>query len=190
MGGNRKKTGGKKKKQGNGRGGGQGSQRVGPDLRALRGDDEADSAATAVDVVRAEGSQGNPVEAAWVRVIVRRGRVKTQEWVRCEVLSRDEASDAVTVRSQGKVMELTREQVYVGAESPGDSTKTMEDATRLRREIFASRGHQLSSPVWRGPLPYEIAVNENGLAEDIERTREELLLRTATKYSMVVKQGC
>ena len=182
MGGQRKKT-AKKKKPGGG--GGAGSQRVGPDLSALRMcAEEGDSTATAV--VCADGPRQESEELAWVRVIVRRGRVKTQEWVRCDILARDEATDSITVRSQGKIMELTDGQVYVGPNAPTDSTKTMEDASRLRREIFAARGDQLSSAVWRGPVPFESAVSVNWLAKDIENTREELLLHTARKYNAVV----
>ena len=116
MGGQRKKT-AKKKKPGGG-GGGAGSQRVGPDLSALRMcAEEGDSTATAV--VCADGPRQESEELAWVRVIVRRGRVKTQEWVRCDILARDEATDSITVRSQGKIMELTNCLLYTSP-SPRD----------------------------------------------------------------------
>jgi hypothetical protein len=200
MGGQRKKTGKKKK----GGGGGGGAGRCGPDLRTRAADGAAKQqhvggagadasgdtqprtlAGTAGAAQQPEAGGDEP---AWVRVIVRRGRVKTQEWVRCQILSRsaEPGVDEVTVLAQGKLLQLTSAQVYVGPDAPQDSTRTMEDATRLRREISSARGQAVSSPVFRGPLPYENAVGNGWLQRDIERTREELLLCTARHYGMVV----
>ena len=121
----------------------------------------------------------------WVKLIVRRGRVKTQEWVPATILQEDKANDWVEVRAEGRTLQLKRAQVHIGPTAPTDSTKTMEDAAVLRHEVFRARGPQVSSPIFKGPLPYENAVGTGWLARDVQTTREELLMCTARKHNVV-----
>lgn len=121
----------------------------------------------------------------WVKLIVRRGRVKTQEWVPATILQEDKANDWVEVRAEGRTLQLKRAQVHIGPTAPTDSTKTMEDAAVLRHEVSRARGPQVSSPIFKGPLPYENAVGTGWLARDVQTTREELLMCTARKHNVV-----
>jgi hypothetical protein len=83
-------------------------------------------------------------------------------------------------------MRLHTQSVYIGAKAPNESTKTTEDATQLRLEVSMARGNALSSPVFKGPLPYEVAVGSGCIQRDIEKMRAELLLCTAQKSGMVM----
>jgi hypothetical protein len=171
----------KKKQQG-------GGQRCGPDpveLAAAAAGDEPPPAAAQPAAAPAEGGGETDPGSAWVKLIVRRGRVKTQEWVPAKILKQDKANDWVRVEAAGRKLQLKTAQVHIGATAPNDSTRTMEDATKLRREVSAARGDQVSSPVFRGPLPYENAVGSGWLARDLVTTREQLLLCTAKKHSVV-----
>jgi hypothetical protein len=91
-----------------------------------------------------------------VKLIARRGRVKTQEWVLAKILKQDKANDWVRVEAERRKLQLKTAQVHIGATAPNDSTRTTEDATKLRREVSAARGEQVSSPFFRGPLPYVV----------------------------------
>ena len=176
MGGAKKKkklSAAKKKKQQGGR------QRCGPDPLELAGDDPA--AAAAEPAGGGEAKQGS----AWVKLIVRRGRVKTQEWVPAKILRQDKVNDWVEVEADGRTLQLKTAQVHIGPTALTDSMKTMEDATRLRREVSAARGSTVTSPVFKGPLPYENAVGSGWLQRDMETTREQLMMSTAKKHHVV-----
>ena len=131
-------------------------------------------------------SHGAPQETPWVKMITRRGRVKAQEWVPAKILKEDKANDWVQVEAQGKTLQLKTMQVHIGATKPTDTTKTMEDADKLRREVAEKRGDQVTSPVFRRPLAYEDVVSMGWLQRDIEATREQLLLRTAREHGVVM----
>lgn len=142
--------------------------------------------ATPTDELGLVASCGAPLATPWVKVIVRRGRVNTQEWVPAKILKEDKANDLVEVEAQGKTLQLKTGQVHMGATKPTDTTTTVEDANKLRREVADARGNLVTSPVFRGPLPYENAVGMGWLQRDIETTREQLLLGTARENGIVM----
>ena len=128
-------------------------------------------------------SGSGPPKSPWVKVIVRRGRVKTQEWVAAKIVKEDKERGEVEVEAQGKTLHLKSGQVHWGVTKPTDSTKTAEDADKLRREVAEARGALVSSPVFRGPLPYENAVGMGWLQRDIETTREEVRLSPSNTHA-------